>query len=53
MNYLASRNFFLLSCRPHTAEERERAIELFDKTLIAATARLADAWAEFWEKLRP
>lgn len=52
MNYLAARNSFLASCGPLTAEERERAIELFDLTLVAATARLADAWAEFWETFR-
>lgn len=53
MNYLTARNAFLASCGLLEPEERARAIELFDKTFIAHTARLADAWAAFWENLRP
>lgn len=53
MNYLAARNAFLASCGPLEPEERARVIELFDKTYVAHMARLADAWAAFWETLRP
>lgn len=53
MNYLAARNAFLKSCGPLTPEERARAIELFDKTLIAAQARFLDAWATLMDDLFP
>ncbi len=53
MNYLTARNAFLKSCGPLTPEERARAIELYDKTLIAAQARFLDAWAAFIDELLP
>lgn len=53
MNYLAARNAFLISCGRPEGEERERAIEAFDKTILAAQARFLDAWQAFWENLRP
>lgn len=53
MNYLAARNIFLIGIGCPEGEDRERAIEVFDRTLIAAHARFLDAWAAFWENLRP
>lgn len=53
MNYLTARAMFLASCGRLTPQERERAIELFDQTLVAHQARLADAWTAFWEAVFP
>lgn len=52
MNYLLARNAFLKSCGDPTGEERDWVIQQFDKTLWAAQARLADAWMEFWDRVR-
>jgi len=53
MNYLTARAMFLSSCGPLEPQERERAIEAFDKTLWAHQARLADAWAALMDDLFP
>ena len=53
MNYLIARNAFLKSCGNPTGEERDRVIQMFDLTLIAAQARFADAWAELFDNLFP
>lgn len=52
MNYLTVRNAFLACCGPLEPDEKARAIELFDHTFLAHIARMADAWAAFWETPR-
>lgn len=52
MNYLLAKNAFLKGCGELTPEQRFAAVAAFDKTLIAAQARYADAWADLRAEVR-